>query len=35
MGSQNFPGSLRRDFFGSKFGIILISIKQILVYVGM
>lgn len=33
MGSQNFPGSWGRNFNGSKFEIILISIKQMLVYI--
>lgn len=37
MGSQTFPGSLGRNFVGSKFRIILICNEQMLVYmfVGM
>ena len=31
VGSQNFSGSRGRNFVGSKFGIILINIKQMLV----
>lgn len=33
MGSQNFPGSVGSIIVGSKLGIILINIKQMVVHV--